>query len=387
MPLAKVAWLCEYPLAGGGDRSLLATLDGVRAAGFEPVALTPARGELAAMFASRQIPIRPVAWYGSDGVRLAQPAARSQLASLLAAERPDLLHANSLAMARLAGPVAVDLGIPSIGHLRDIVGLSAAAVADLNRNTRLLAVSQATREFHLAQGVAAEKTLVLYNGVDLDHFAPSTTRPIGGLAAELQLQPDALLIGCIGQIIQRKGQDLLSPLANRLQSEYPAAHLLVIGDCPSQKEEAIAFHSEVRRQLSSAAPGRVHFLGRRSDVAQILPQLALLVHPARQEPLGRVLLEAAACGLAIVATQVGGTAEIFPPQADTAELVPVGDGAAIAAAVGNLLNDPERRARLAAAARQRAAAAFDARHAAAGLVAHYAAVLDSGRVAADAANR
>ena len=55
--------------------------------------------------------------------------------------RPALLHANSLAMGRLSGPVAAELALPSLSHLRDIVTLSRQAIADLNCHTRLLAVS------------------------------------------------------------------------------------------------------------------------------------------------------------------------------------------------------------------------------------------------------
>jgi len=96
-----------------------------------------------------------------------------------------------------------------------------------------------------------------------------------------------------------------------------------------------------------------------------------LVHPARQEPLGRVLLEAAASGLPVVATAVGGTAEIFPPGSHSAVLVPPDDPAGLAGAVLDLLADAPRRAALGAAARRRALAAFDAAGAAQRLAEHY----------------
>ena len=68
------------------------------------------------------------------------------------------------------------------------------------------------------------------------------------------------------------------------------------------------------------------------------------MHPARQEPLGRVLLEAAAAGVAVVATDVGGTPEIFPPDSESARLVPPDDAAALAAAMLELLDDEALRA-------------------------------------------
>lgn len=345
----------------------MAALPELRAAGFAPTALAPAGGELAALFAQAEVPLRAVDWHDSSGARLGQASARAQLAAILRDESPALLHANSLAMARLAGPVAAELNLPSIGHLRDIVGLSATAIADLNRHTRLLAVSKATRQFHLEQGVAAKKTFVLYNGVDLDRFQPGPRGAIG--------ETRGLCVGCIGQIIQRKGQDLLVPLAQRLRRDFPQAKLWIVGDRPSQKDEAVDYERRVRHELAAASAGQVEFLGRRGDIPGVLRALTVLVHPARQEPLGRVLLEAAATGLAIVTTDSGGTAEIFPPEAGAAIVVPAGDAEQIAEGVLRLLGDPRRRAALARAARLRAETAFDARTSGAALARHYIEVL------------
>jgi glycosyltransferase involved in cell wall biosynthesis len=103
----------------------------------------------------------------------------------------------------------------------------------------------------------------------------------------------------------------------------------------------------------------------------LLNEFTLLAHPARQEPLGRVLLEAAAAGLPVVATDVGGTREIFPPETGSACLVPPDDPAALAAAIGRVLKDADRRAAIGRSARLRAEQAFDANRAAEGLARHY----------------
>ena len=90
-------------------------------------------------------------------------------------------------------------------------------------------------------------------------------------------------------------------------------HWLIVGERTSNKDESRNFESGLRS--TAAQPplaGRVHFLGSIADVPRLMTECVLLVHAARQEPLGRVLLEAAASGLAVVATDVGGTREIFP---------------------------------------------------------------------------
>jgi glycosyltransferase involved in cell wall biosynthesis len=103
----------------------------------------------------------------------------------------------------------------------------------------------------------------------------------------------------------------------------------------------------------------------------------MLVHAARQEPLGRVLLEGAACGTPIIATDVGGTREIFPEAAQAAIVVPGGSAEHLAEAIANLSSDVALRRELGTAARRRAVEAFDAQTAAASLAEHYHAIMSS----------
>ena len=109
----------------------------------------------------------------------------------------------------------------------------------------------------------------------------------------------------------RKGVDILIESFFQVAAQTDA-RLLIIGQRHSQKDEAIQYHQNLVSAVdSSAHRDRVHWLGRRNDVAEIMAQATMLIHPARQEPLGRVLLEAAASGLPIVTTNVGGSAEIL----------------------------------------------------------------------------
>jgi glycosyltransferase involved in cell wall biosynthesis len=367
--MPEILILCEYPTLNGGERSMLATLDGVRAGGFMPTMMAPPDGPLAAELIARGIELIPFQCRASDGTRVAQNLLREDLADILRRRRPALLHANSLAMGRLSGPVADDCGLPSIAHLRDIIRLSVQAVADLNRHRRLLAVSAATREFHVLHGLDAEKTRVLYNGVDLEQFCPRP--PTGYLHRELGLPADARLIGTIGQIGLRKGQDVLLHAASLIAERAPVAHFLIVGERNSEKGESRQFESNLRNAAGGSLTGRVHFLGRRNDITLLLNELTLLVHSARQEPLGRVLLEAAASGVAVVATDVGGTREIFPPELDAARVVSPDDADSMAVAMLELLGNRLLRDHLGAAARRHAEERFDVRNSVAGLIRHY----------------
>ena len=262
-------------------------------------------------------------------------------------------------MGRLTGAVAQQLAIPSVAHLRDIIGLSRTAIRDLNQNRALIAVSQATRDFHVGQGLSAARTEVILNGVDSDRFRP---RPrTHTLCRELKVPETSFIVLTIGQIGLRKGQDVLADAARAIAEALPQVQFVIVGERNSSKDETIAYEANLETEFARAGLGdRLHPLGYRDDVDHLMNEADLLVHPAKQEPLGRVLLEAAASGLPIVATDVGGTAEIVSDGL-SARLVPPGECGPLAEAVIELAADKRLRERLASAARQRMTSDFTPR--------------------------
>jgi glycosyltransferase involved in cell wall biosynthesis len=362
--------VCEYPTLLGGERSMLSTLPSVADAGFEIAVAAPGDGPLAKALSVRRIPLIPWHTCDDDGMRLPLDELRTGLAAILQKANVDILHANSLSTARISGPVASETHIPSIGHLRDIIKLSSQAIADLNQHRRLVAVSRATKSFHVAQGLEPEKCDVINNGVDLSEFQPHA--PTNYLHTELNLQRNARFIAVIGQLGLRKGTDVALAAALQIAQSEPNLHWLIVGERTSNKTESREFEDSLRSIAANPTlAGRIHFLGSRTDIPQMLNECTLLVHAARQEPLGRILLESAASGVAIVATDVGGTREIFPPESNTACLIAVDDKTQLVDAVRSLLHDEPRRAALASAARHRAETAFDIRTAANNLVELY----------------
>lgn len=352
---------------------MLSTLEFVLSAGFLVTVACPSAGALADRLRRSGIRQVPFETRSSVGARYPQDECRRRLHEILVEQEPDLVHANSLSTARLSGPVVARLGLRSIGHLRDIVGLSRRAVEDLNEHRRILAVSEATRRYHLEQGIDENRTFVLHNGVQLERFHPGDDRR--WLREQLGLHDSARLAVTIGQIGLRKGHDVLVNAAIRVSASLLHVHWLVVGERHSEKDESRRFEADVREAAAGPLGGRMHLLGWREDVERIMRGADLLVHPARQEPLGRVLLEAAASGLPVVASDVGGTREIFPSDDEGAILVPVGDAAALANGIVRVLTDDALRQSMAEATRRRAEAAFDVRQAASQLVEHYREVL------------
>lgn len=309
-----------------------------------------------------EIPCHPVRFHDSQGQRFTRQAVGAQLVPVLQAGTFDLLHANSLSMARLTGALSEQLPVPCTGHLRDIIKLSKAAIRDLNRNRRLFAVSQATRNFHIDQGLDPKTVAICYNGVDVERFQP---RPAtGALKKELGLTEETQLCLTIGQIGLRKGQDVLAQAAELLAGQgAQQTHFVIVGERHSQKQESIDFDHGLDAAFSQPKlAGRLHRLGYRDDIPFLMNEVDLLVHPAKQEPLGRVLLEAIASGLPLIATDVGGTGEIVQHD-ESALLVPPQDAQSLARSIQRLLDDPLLAQRLAQAARERALERFTSKQA------------------------
>lgn len=301
-------------------------------------------GPLAREFAERGRTIIAVDW------RLPPAQFVTQLNSLVTQHRLHLLHCNSLTMGRRLGALCGQLRIPCTSHVRDIMRLSARGIADLSQLTALVAVSDAAKQGLVEQGVPLAQIEVIHNGIDLSRFRPVAAN--GWLHAELGVAGDKPLIAAVGQICLRKGLQDFAQAATLLKDHPAQPHFLLIGERHSQKQESVEFDEAFTRIFCEAGMGdRLHRLGFRDGMERIFPELNCLLHAALQEPFGRVLLEAAACGTAIVATAVGGTPEMLC-DGESALLVAPRDPLALATAAMRVLDDPLLRDQLRYGARQ-----------------------------------
>lgn len=332
--MKKLLIVAEFDSLNGGENSLLAVLPLLIESGWRiKIAFpgggcsrpkTPA-GQKAAAYSTladriAALDLRSIALltHFSDGTRKTQAQYRDDLGNILKTQLPDLVLCNSLSISRLVGPVTQAMNVPAVGYIRDILKLSKTAIADINQLDRIVAVSTATQDFHVGQGIDAGKIQVIRNGVDLDRFCPplaghrtAMSCTAGGLKSELAIPSDRPALLFVGQLGLRKGVDLVLDVFERLQSDLPDCHLLIVGQRHSAKQETVDYEGRlIDRSQSAPLAGKVHWLGRRDDLPEIYRGVDLLLHPARQEPLGRVLLEAIASGLPVITTSVGGSPEI-----------------------------------------------------------------------------
>jgi glycosyltransferase involved in cell wall biosynthesis len=341
--------VAEYGILNGGERSFLSVAAKLIRFGWTLTALLPPESEFDSALQSLGIETLPLTKLDADGNRLSQDAMRDQIRQQIESTSPVLVHCNSLSTSRWCGPVCRELGIPSLGYLRDIIKLSRKAIADINELDIIIAVSNATRDFHVDHGMNPEKIEVIHNGVDSDQFFPrslnndSLTVKSKYIRHELNISLESPLLLFVGQIGRRKGVDILLDAFETISLQFPPCHLLIVGERNSQKQEAVEYEqSLLARSDVPPSADRVHWLGRRNDVADLMRESDLLIHPARQEPLGRVLLEATASGLPMVTTRVGGSLEILKPLEEF-ELVVDVDKSSVASRVIKLLDSPNER--------------------------------------------
>jgi len=216
----------------------------------------------------------------------------------------------------------------------------------------VIAVSDETaRSFRAVAGDVGTKVTVVGNAVDVDrHLEPADRETV---RARLGFGAGEHLMTMVGTFKAQKGHRTLVEAAGTVVPRFPSLHLLLIGD-----GELVG---EIRDQIHAAGlSDRIHFLGTRRDVPDLLAASDSFVLPSLWEGLSLALVEAMASGLPIVATDVSGTSRLVIDGV-TGRLVPPGDPKALAEAMAELLEDPASAARLAAAGRERMAASFGAR--------------------------
>jgi glycosyltransferase involved in cell wall biosynthesis len=235
----------------------------------------------------------------------------------LAVRRPDVLQ-TWLYHADLAGALAGTLArVPRIvwnvrasnmdlSRYPVMSGFTVRTCAQLARiPAAVVTNSAAAIDHHTHIGYRPRQWVLIPNGVDTSVFRPDVNARLS-LRRELQLSPDARLIGCVGRHDPMKDHETFFAAARWLAPRHPDAHFVLAGPGVVGGNAALAALAD-----SGALTGRVHLLGPRTDIAQVLAALDLLISSsAFGEGFPNVLAEGMACGVPCVATRVGDALQI-----------------------------------------------------------------------------
>ncbi len=282
--------------------------------------------------------------------------------------------------ARLAGVPVVVATVTGLGYIWADSGPKAwllrATLRPIYRRVLRLAdaviyLNEADREV-----LGGRRTAVIPGeGIDLTEFSPEAVPPDRRLALRqaLGLGPDTPVVLMVGRMLQHKGVGEFVEAARRVRPAFPEAAFLLVG--PSDEGNPAWIPVEALRAWEAA--GLIRYLGPQEDVRAWMAIADVVVLPTYyREGLPMVLVEAAAMGRPLVATDVPGCREVVEDGVNGV-LVPPRDGAALAGAIEALLRDAELRARFGAAARRLAEGRFSDRQVVDRILGLYAELLEA----------
>jgi glycosyltransferase involved in cell wall biosynthesis len=322
--------------------------------------------------------LHPLRWRrGAIGPR-ASLAAVAEIRDLYRRERPLLVHHVALKPAVLGSIAALAAGVPAVVNavagmgfvasspslrarlLRWPLGFALTRLLE-RKNSRVIVQNDDDRQLLLALHPGAGERIVTIpgSGVDVAHFRP------------VPEPPPPVTAGFAGRMLYDKGVAVLVEAQQKLQRRGVDLRLLLAGT-PDPENLASIPPAELERWRS--LPG-VRLLGQVEDIRTLWAAAHIAVLPSRREGLPKSLLEAAAMGRPIIATDVPGCREIARPEVN-ALLVPADDAAALAAALARLAEDAALRRRFGEAGRALVQSRFTAEAIGAATVALYRRVLD-----------
>ncbi|HVP31971.1 MAG TPA: glycosyltransferase [Myxococcota bacterium] len=352
-PPRRIALALESSGPGGAENVVLRLAAGLRAAGDEPVVVTMRPGWMTERAEAEGFEV----WLAPQARGLA-PGWVPRFALRLRRGGIDCLHSHEFAMNVYGGAAARLVGIPSVAtiHGRNWAtgsrrrGLAYRALRRLGM--RVVAVSRDLAAF-LAAGLPLplEAISVVHNGIPLAAPLPAAAHAAARAATRrsLGIPVDAPLLLAVGNLYPVKDHATLL----RAAATLPGVSVAIAGR--GEEEEKLR---ALAAELGLGA--RLHLLGLRDDVADLHRAADLFVQPSRSEGLPLAILEAMGAGLPVVATRVGGIHEAVI-DGRTGRLVPPADPAALAAALRELLDAPERRAAFGRAGAARAEQEFSLR--------------------------
>ncbi len=257
---------------------------------------------------------------------------------LVVGESVDLIHAHLLGSNVYGALLAMMCRKPMIATFHGAVDVAAGerflwakfGIIGWGASTIVCVSKRLQEELAERSSLPARKLHLVYNGVDPELFCKA---PASGLKEELGLPPEANLVVSIGNIRPAKGYDHLVDAAIKMAKLDPNTHFVVVG------HQRPALFEKLKAQILGApeAP-RIHWLGFRQDVVNVLRQADIFLLPSTSEGFSISTVEAMMAGVPVIATRSGGPEEIVS-DGESGLLVPIEDSDAIVNAIQRL-NDP-----------------------------------------------
>jgi len=346
---------------------LLNQLVGLKRASFD-VAAVCAPGPWAEELRDSEVPVYTVPMRREISPWLDLHALRA-LITLFRRERFAVIHTHT-PKAGVLGPVAARLaGVPFVVHtvhgflfhdrMPPLHRVTFMAVETLTARLVDHLLFQSREDMTVATRFRlTSPTKIHYqgNGINLRYYDPmlGSVRERTAVRLEWAFPGDSFVVGMVGRLVREKGYQEFFAAAELLVDRYPHVRFVVVG--PEEPEQGDAL--DLDRDVPGAVRPHLRRLGMRLDMPRVYAAIDLLVLPSHREGLPRVLLEASAMTLPVVASNIRGCREAVL-DGQTGLLVPPRDHRALAQAIAQLIEDPARARAMGAAGRAHVQASFD----------------------------
>jgi glycosyltransferase involved in cell wall biosynthesis len=199
----------------------------------------------------------------------------------------------------------------------------------------VIANSRAGRGFYVAQGYSHEKIVVISNGIDTQRFHPDPEAR-HRMRSEWGIQNHEQVIGIVGRLDPVKDHPVFLQAVTSLTQKRNHLRFVCVGDGPTEYRDSLL---QLTRSLKLTE--HVMWLAGRSDMPAVYNGLDLLANSSTTEGFSNVIAEAMACGIPCIATDVGDSAWLM---GNLGEVIPPHDPAALAKAMGKVLDRPPQNA-------------------------------------------
>ena len=291
-----------------------------------------------------QLPSSPRCSYFSFSFVKYWLRASYHLIKIVVRTQPDIIHANSFYAALISVLIAFIMRKKLFIHARDLTNFGFLAKLFSWSCTKVVASSHSVEKKLIEQGVSPEKIEVVYNGVDNDLINQSRINRTSSNSINHHKQ-DSFVFAHIAQFAPWKNHIIFLKAALDVANNLPNARFVLIGDDIFGRNLKYK-NSLISYARNSAIAERISFLGWQQNMNEVWPKIDCLVHTAEREPFGRVIIEAMANKIPVIAVNSCGPSEIIQ-NGKTGILVQAGDIVSLSNAMLKIFQDAYLASRLA----------------------------------------
>ena len=274
-----------------------------------------------------------------------------KIAGLVRDKNIDVVHTH-MSRAHAFGTL-LKLFVPSVPVIKS--AHSRSVQLHWRFNDFVIANSAATEQYHIRRnGISPKKIQAVHCFIDTDKFQPASRLAARRVRRQLKWNNGEFLVGVVGEITKRKGQEFLVKAIPSLIKAIPHLRVVMVGRFSEQEP----YVKQIRRYLSeNGLEYTTQLIGIRDNVEDFLTAMNVSIVPSLEEPLGLAAIESQSVGTPVIVSETGGLTEVVNDEM-SGLIVPMGDSDAISQAIIRLSQDVKLQRRLSFHGQEKVAGTF-----------------------------